>query len=304
MMIRGQFTDFFLDTMKPAIDHVIWGKFNQRPPFWSRIFQVRTSNRGIEQTSQISGVGLFASINEGGSVRFDQPVQGFDKTYTHVRYGLGFKTSQDLVEDDKIGLVARMSRELGRSCQETLEIAVAAHFNNAFVTAGPDAVSLCNAAHPLVKSGGTQSNILAVAADLDVTSLQLALTDFETQVDSSGKKIRVPARKLVVAPANRWMAYQVTKSPMQPDTANNAVNALKYAETGMPEPFVWPYLTDTDAWFLVADPDETELLFFWRRKPYTRHWIDDNSETGLSAMRYKCSSGFSDYVGVYGTPGA
>jgi len=40
--------------------------------------------------------------------------------------------------------------------------------------------------HPLVKAGGTQSNILATAADLDVASLELALTDWELIVSHEG----------------------------------------------------------------------------------------------------------------------
>jgi phage major head subunit gpT-like protein len=304
MLVRGQFSDFYLDTMKPALKALIWNEYNQRPAQWSQIFDVQTSNRSIEQTSQLSGVGLFRSITEGGAVTYDSPVQGFDKTYIHTRSGLGIKVSQDVVEDDKIGLVAKAHRELARSCQETLEIAVAAHFNTGTAVTGFDGVSLFNANHPLTKVGGVQNNIAAAAADLDVVSLQLALTDCRGMVDSSGKKIRVPWKKLIVAPANEYQAYEIVKSPMRPDTANNAANALKYGESGMPTVFVWDYLTDPDTWFLVANPSDTRLLFFWRRKPYTKSWYEDETETGITAMRYKCSHGWSDFYGTYMVPGA
>jgi hypothetical protein len=306
MVFRGQFSDFFLSTMLPALNAVIWKKFNQYPEQYSQIFNVQGSTKGIEQFSEVSGVGLFTALGEGEPVRYDQPVQGFDSTFTHTRFGLGIKFSQDVVEDDKIGLIAKQGRELGRSARETREISGASTFNNGFDTAyaGPDAKPLFSATHPLVKSGGVQSNLLSSAADLDPTSLQLALTDFETQKDSSGKLIHVPCRKVVVAPANRFNANEIIHSAMRSDTANNTTNALKYAQDGLPEPFVWRYLTDPDAWFLVGTPEDTGLVWFDRRKPYTRADFDFDSEVAKNAMRYKKSHGWTDFYGVYGTPGA
>ena len=306
MIIRGNFSDLFLDTMLPALNALIWNRFQQYPEQYSQVFDVQTSDRSIEQTTQVSGLGNFLPIDEGGPVRYDQPVQGFDKTFVHSRFGLGFKVSQDLVEDDKFGLAAKLAKELGRSCRETIELDAVTTFNNGFAggPTGPDGVVLFSASHPLVKAGGVQSNLLSVAADLDVTSLQLALTDFETQRDSSGKLIHVPCRKIITAPANRWNVAELLHSALRPDTANNTTNSLKYAHDGMPESFVWRYLTDPDAWFLSASPSETGLVWFWRRRPYTKGDFDFDTETGKTAMRYRKSHGWSDFYGVYGTPGA
>lgn len=292
--------------MLPALNSVIWKKYNEYPEQFSQIFHVETSTRSIEQFSQVSGVGLFTALTEGESVRYDQPVQGFDSTFTHTRFGLGIKFSQDVVEDDKIGLIAKQGRELGRSAKETREISGASTFNNGFDTgyAGPDGKPLFSATHPLVKSGGVQSNLLSVAADLDVTSLQLALTDFETQKDSSGKLIHVPCAKIVVAPPNRWNVNEILHSASRPDTANNVTNAFKYAVDGMPDAFVWRYLTDVDSWYLVGAPSDTGLIWFDRRKPYTKGDFDFDSETAKTAMRYKKSHGWHDFMGTYGTPGA
>lgn len=306
MVIRGQFTDFFLSTALPALRMVVWNKFKQYPPVYNKVFDVQSSDRSIEQTSQVSGVGLFAQIDEGAAVRYDQPVQGFDKTFTHVRFGLGVKFSRDTVEDDKMGLVGRQNAEMARSARETIEIQAASDFNNGFDTAyaGPDGKPLFSATHPLYKSGGTQSNLLSTPADLSVESLQLAMTDFETQKDSSGKFIAVPCRRVMVAPSNRWNVNEILKSALRADTANNAVNTFKNAEDGLPDPLIWRHLTDPDAWFLIAEPSSTGLLWFWRRKPYLKGFVDDETETASTAMRYRMSHGWSDFYGVYGTPGA
>jgi len=295
-----------MTTMLPALNHIIKDEWGRVPSQYSQIFREEGSTRSIEQVSGVSGVGLYTELGEGEGVHWDDPAQGYPKTFTHTRFGLGIKVSRDTIEDDKIGLVARNARALARSGRETLEIDVAATFNNAFSNAhlGPDGVCLCSASHQLYKAGGVQSNILSVAADLDHSSLEMALTAYETLVDDTGLNVRLSLPRIVVAPANRWNVHEILKSQMRSDTANNTTNAFAYTEGGMPVPIVWRYLTDDDAWFLVAPPEETELIIFWRRKPYNRSWIDEDTETGKIARRYKKSHGWAHYMGVYGTPGA
>jgi hypothetical protein len=307
MLIRGQFSDFFMSTMLPALNRVIWKRYNQRPDEYSRIYDVNPSGRSIEQFGEITGLGLFSQVTEGAPVRYDQPMQGFHSTFAHLRFGLGFMSSQDLVEDDKIALIKKMGIELGRSCKESVEIDAASHFNNGFSGSylGPDGKSLFASDHPLIKAGGTQSNLLSVAADLDVTPLELALTDWENMKDSSGKKLRLPSPKLVIPPAYRWHAHEILKGrDWRSDTANHTINAFQFGDSGpIEDVFVWHYLTTTVGWFLVAPPTETGLVFFWRRKPYTDYGYDFDTESGKTAMRYRKSHGWTDFYGTYGTPG-
>lgn len=304
MIIRGQFSDLFMGTMLPAINSVVFERFNLYPPFYTRFLNVLTSDRSIEQFTQVSGVGLFQLIPEGEAVRYDSPVQGFDTTFTHKRYGLAMKVSQDVVEDDKFGIVTQRSKALSRSMRETIELQAISVINNGFGTNGYDGVPLFSASHPLVKIGGTQSNLLTTAADLDPTSVELAFAQYETQKDSSGKLIRVPVKSLMVHPSNRVNAFEIFKSAGRSDTANRVDNALKYQLDGIPDIVVNPYISDSDSWYLFAPPAETGLVWFWRRKPYTKGWVDDPTEAGHVAMRYKCSYGYYDYMGTFATPGA
>jgi hypothetical protein len=265
MMIRGQFSDFYMETMLPAIRAKIFEAQRRKEPKAPKIFRIESSTRSIE-------------------------------------------TTIDLVEDDKIGLVGRMATELGNSEVDTREVQAASVFNNAFSTGdyvGRDGAALCSASHPLYKAGGNQSNILGVAADLDVDSLELALTDWELMKRSNGQQVSLPTPRLLIAPANRWRAHEILKGTMRSDTANNTVNAFKFAEDGpVSDIIVWSKLTDADAWFLVAPPESTGLVWYWRVKPYTRGFFDDRNERGGTIRRYKASWGFDDYIGVFGTAGA
>jgi hypothetical protein len=115
--------------------------------------------------------------------------------------------------------------------------------------------------------------------------------------------IHVTASKLVVHPNNRWIAYALTKSTDDPTTADRSVNPTLGAEDGMPRMFVWRYLTSLVSWFIVAEPSDTGLVWFDRKKPYTKSWTDDETEVGVVGMRYKKSHGWNNYIGVLGNAG-
>jgi hypothetical protein len=305
MNIRGQFSDYFETTALPALNAKIWQTFNATPPMFNKVLDVKTSSRDIEQFSQMVGVGLPAQIGEGEDIGVDSMVQGFNKTFRALKYGLGIGCTQELIEDDKVGIVSKRSVLLAQSVAQAREIQAASVLNNAFTTTGPDGKVLCASDHPLVKAGSTQSNILTAAADLDVTSLELALTDWELLKDHRGFLQTLSTPRVLAAPANRWNAAEILKGQMRSDTANNTVNAFKYAESGAVVDFlIWKYLTDPDAWFLVASPGETEMVWIDRKKPYTKSDYIEKNETGYVYMRYRSTVGFYGWKGIFGTPGA
>lgn len=307
MVVTGNFRDFYGDTMLPALREVIDRGYRARPPQFSQIFNMNSSSRSIEQFSQVSGVGRFVSLSEGGPIRYDQPVPGYKSTFKHVRYGLAVPTTIDVVEDDEWSLINTMHRDLGWSCNETRELDAVGVFNNGFTNSaaylGPDGVPLFSASHPLYKAGGLQSNLMT-AADLDSYSLQLALTAFRTQKRPSGELIHIRAAKLIVAPQNAFVAYALTQTKDgNAEDATRTVNPLGGAEDGIPTRFVWDYLTAPNAWFLAGAPSDTGLVWFDRKKPYTKSWTDDETEVGVVGMRYKKSHGWNNYIGLIGNAG-
>lgn len=308
MQIRGQFRDFFNETALPALNAKIWQTYKAKKPMYSQVLGTETTSRSIEQFSQMVGVGLPSLIQEGQDVNVDTMVQGYNKTFKPVKYGLGIGCSKELVEDDKMGIVSKRSQLLAESIAQAREIQAASVFNNGFTagaTAGPDGKALFDSAHPLVKAGGTQNNLLTSAADLDVTSLELALTDWELLKDHRGFLQNNPSPRVLVAAQNRWNAAEILKSQMRSDTANNTENAFKYSENGgTVEHLVWAFLTDPDAWFLVAEPGQTETIWLDRKAPYTTSDYIEHNETGYVYMRYRADFGFYGWKGVYGTPGA
>ena len=294
--------------MLPALDELIFAKFDRWPPQYTEIFRVMSSGRSIEQTSELAGLGTFGSVSEGASVRYDEAVPGFNKTYTHMQYGLGFKISRIMIDDDKFGIISKLAQDLGRSASETCELDGVSDFNNGFSTLypGPDGLPLFSTSHPLVKSGGVQTNTIAVAADLDIPSIEVALTDFRRMKDPSGKKIRVKPQTLIVPPESAFAAAEIMTATMRSDTANNTPNAFK-TDTGLgtfSKLKVWDYLSNPDAWFIQCDPADTELRWYNREKFNTVHDVDFDSRSVKTAGWMRYSHGWSSFYGVYGSPGA
>jgi len=308
MLIRAQVPDLFLASMLPALDEVIFQRYDRFPPQYTQVFRVMGSGKSIEQTSEIAGLGTFVQIPEGGPMHYDSAVPGFDKTYLHEQYGLGFRMTRVMVDDDRFAIIQKLASELGRSAKETVELAVASHFNNGFTGgayAGPDGQPLFSLSHPMVKSGLVQQNCLTTPADLDIGSIEITLTDFRRMKDPSGKKVRVRPRRLIIPPELEFAAAEILKSPTRSDTPNRAINAFQNRSgmAGFEDAFVWDYLSDPRAWFVQAEPEDTELRFYWREKPNTVHEVDFDSRSIKTAMWYRQSSGWSSFYGVYGTPG-
>ena len=305
MFIRTLYPDLYLQSMLPAIDEVVQMKYSRFPEEFSSVFRMETSSRSIEQTTEITGFGQMAVIPEGENTRYDEALPAFNRTYVHAQYSLGFKCTRVATDDDRFGVVRKLSGELGRSASETKEVVAAQVFNNGFLVAnGPDGVPLFSTAHPLI-GGGALSNKLSYPTDPDVTSMQLALTAMRQQTDHRGKLQRIPPRKAIFPPNLEFVAAELLGGPdWRPDTANRTINAFR-RRSGMPSFdswMVWDYLSDPHAWFIEADVEDTELRFYWRERFNTVHDIDFDSRSTKTAGWMRLSVGFNGPYGIYGIP--
>ena len=111
------------------------------------------------------------------------------------------------------------------------------------------------------------------------------------------------ARRLIVPPALQFVADRLVNTPGRVSTADNDINALRNMNA-IPDGYsVNHYLTDTDAFFIRTDAPNG-LKHFVRTAMSTG--MEGDFETGN--VRYKArerySFGWSDWRGVYGSPGA
>ncbi|RYG79357.1 MAG: hypothetical protein EON59_16360, partial [Alphaproteobacteria bacterium] len=285
--------------------HALFGTtYDDIPRRYDDIFRVEKSDKAYEEIVELSGFGLAPIKAEGASIVYDSTSQGPTSRFTNVVYGLGFIETRESVEDNQYkGRATQRTRALARSMSVTKETVHANIFNRAFNAQylGSDGKPLIATDHPTL--GGTQSNRLAVDADLSEASLEDALIQIRTAKDRRGLPINLTGAKLVVPPGEAFNAKRILGSTGQNDTANNAINAMK--SMGMLPGGVidWVYLTDPDAWFIVTDVDQGLISFQRRALEFAKDGdFDTDNFKHKATERYV--PGWADWRAVFGTPGA
>jgi hypothetical protein len=286
--------------------HALFGlEYDRYDAEYEEIFESETSERAFEEEVMLSGFGEAPVKFEGSGVSYDTAQESFTARYTHETIALAFSLTEEAIEDNLYDtLSSRYTRALARSMMTTKNIKGANVLNNAFNSSflGGDGKELCATDHPTV-GNETQRNELSTASDLNETSLEQALIDIAAFEDERGLKINAQARKLVIPTALQFVADRLLETPGRVGTADNDINALR--NMGMvPEGYtVNHYLTDTDAFFLTTDVPNGLKHFV--RSPVSTS-MEGDFETGN--VRYKArerySFGFSDWRGIFGSPGA
>jgi hypothetical protein len=286
--------------------HALFGlEYDRYDAEYEEIFETETSERAFEEEVMLTGFGEAPVKFEGSSVTFDTAQESFTARYSHETIALAFSLTEEAIEDNLYDtLSSRYTRALARSMMTTKNIKGANILNNAFSSSfvGGDGKELCATDHPTV-GNETQRNELSTASDLNETSLEQSLIDIAAFEDERGLKINAQARKLIIPTALQFVADRLLETPGRVGTADNDINALR--NMGMvPEGYtVNHYLTDTDAFFLTTDVPNG-LKHFVRSPVATS--MEGDFETGN--VRYKArerySFGFSDWRGIFGSPGA
>lgn len=277
VVVPGLFS-FASEAYKPRSSQQMWRKI---------VSSVKPSKRAYEESAYYGTLGTVPKKPEGVGIAYDEPVQGPTKRWTHATYGLGARITEELIEDSlypAIGRMQSLSEELGTSGRETLELLVHDVINSGTGTT-THTDGLAGAIFATGKTrlrGGTWDNLLSPAADLSATSLQTALQNFETQRDDSGKIQMIKPRLLLVAPANEWKARELLQSTYDPESPNNSVNTIRSRNL---ELMVSAYLTDTDAFTLIADPPHSDggLIAYMRRAVTIAR--DSDFETGDAKIK-------------------
>lgn len=295
-------TGNFAELLEPGLRKIYGDAYNDYAEEYSKVFEVDSSSKNFEKDHSITTLGLAQTKHQGASINYADPADGYTKTYTHATYGLGFIVTRELWEDALYRNIKGLPKALARSVRQTIEYLAATHLNNAFSSSytGSDSKELCATDHPLVK-GGTGRNELSTSADLDITSYEQALIDIQTFVDDASLKVAAQPKRMIIHPSNVFQAQMILKSSMLPDTANNNYNP---AQGTMPGGYVvMHWLTDEDAWFIQTDVPNG-LTWLWRRRPEFTKDNDFDSENAKFKTTFRCSSGWSDWRGVFGSPGA
>jgi len=291
--------------LEPGLNALFGLEYKQYENQHLEIFDKESSDRAFEEEVMLSGFGEAAVKPEGSGVQYDDANETFTARYTHETIALAFSITEEAVEDNLYDSIAkRYTKALARSMAQTKQIKGANILNNAFDSGtGGDSQFLIDTDHPTIAKPAGLANEPSTAADLNETSLEAGLINIGNFKDERGFKIAARGMKLIIPADLQFTAERLTKSSQRVGTADNDINATK--NMGMiPQGYtVNNFLTDTDAWFIKTDVPNGLKMF---ERAAIKTAMEGDFDTGN--MRYKArerySFGWSDWRGIYGSPGA
>ena len=291
--------------LEPGLNALFGLEYSRYENEHAEIFDTENSDRAFEEEVMLSGFGEAPVKGEGAAVTYDYAQETFTARYSHETVALAFSLTEEAIEDNLYDSIsARYTKALARSMSQTKQVKAANVLNNGFNSSFPggDGKELFATDHPTL-TAGDQSNEPSTAADLNETSLENAMLDIAAFKDERGLKTNVQARKLIIPPALQFIADRLLNTPGRVSTSDNDINALRNMGMLHEGYTVNHFLTDTDAFFIKTDAPNG-LKHFVRAPMSTG--MEGDFETGN--MRYKArerySFGFSDWRGIYGSPGA
>lgn len=293
---RGGFSKF----IAPGFRKIVFEGYRERPVEGEKITNSNTSKRAYEDDFNAAGFGTLFEKAEGSSVTFQDPLQGNTKRYSWYTYGLAFRITQEMDEDNlymKFG--SEFSRNLGISARNNKELVMHSPYNNAFdttVNGFTSGEALCDT-HVTLR-GVSILNKPSTAADFDITTFQAGIEHFHGLNNESGIPAMFIPRYVLHSATNMWLVNQVLKSQKLPGGQQNDVN---YAGMLGVDPLLSHYLTTAKAWFLICS--EHDVNYFDRR-PFTFENTDDFfTGDALFKGTARRGVGFGGWRGIYGSPG-
>ena len=304
MQLRSSIPDLYTERLA-FLEDVLFDEYDLEDGVVSRLFKMRDLDKAFVNTTTVASFGTVPIKAEGADVTYDELAMGYDQKYQADTYALAFRTSKEALDDEQEEIISDAARALGNSMSYAYNVDHANVFNRGFNSSYTfaDGKELFATDHPLI-GGGTEQNELTTSADLSVSSYRDALNDIADTVDDAGKLIHWRPASILVPYENQWLASELIDSPGAPDTANRAINAFRTRPDGKVSIIAWPYLTDNDAFFLLATPEKHQIRSYWRERPNVMHDWDFESASMKVLIRARWKRGASDWRGVYGSPGA
>lgn len=303
-LLRTNLPDLYLADALPFVEHVIEEAHESYPYVSEKIYNMRDMKYGIAQHAQVSSLSAATQIAEAEEIAQQRVYQGYSTTFTALKYGILLATSQESIDDERWDSISKQAAKLGRAVAQTREVVAAGIFNDGHSTTLSDGKVLFATDHPLLTPGaGTTSNVLATAADLSIGTLKDMVTVFKKQLDTAGNKIHISPKYLLVPSELEYQAFELLKSIHLPEDNKNNINSMGPQGLYNLQPLCWEYLTDPDACYLLAEPKDTDLYWYWAKKPEIMSDEEFKSEVMLTRVTTRFTCGASDFRGLVSNGG-
>jgi len=312
--VRGMFAQLMAPGLRKIYDDATI--YEQKEKMYPSLFNVETSDSEYEQDLEMAALGPLQEKPENSSTAYNDMIQGGSKRAIHLTYSLGVRTSRELWDDDKYGLIKMGPRALARSTRFTQEVIAWNILNQGFssnittfdgnplfynqhnLLGGVGATNIAPGANNVISAAGTFPNRPAVDIDLSVAGLQLATNYSNRMIDNQGMLVNQKFKYLIIPPELIFIAREILGSPGVPYSSDNQINSI------LAEDYQFmsvPYLVSGGAWFLATDKRYHSLTVFDREKPSTDFDDDFDTDAIKQKTRMRMSAYCPRWQGLFGT---
>lgn len=294
-----------------GLDDVFWNSADDVPQQYEEIFGSETVDGQFYQALSFAGFGQIPKSGEGIGLTYDSPVEGFKANIEPDVYKLGCRITREAYDDERYGMLKKVPAELAKSFRYTKNVVVFNMLNNGFSASytfadgSPLFGDTVTYAHTLKNGSLTYNRPQNAGVDLNKETLKGALIDLRRTLDDRGKLWNIGLLgmgvTLFVPLELQDTAYALANSEKDPETANNGLNWLKSVKINVA---VGDFITDPDAWFVVATKKAHRIKVFNRTPLET----DSDREFQTGCLLY---SGYERYIaypedfrGIWVIPGA
>ena len=256
----------FIRLADPDLDEIWHEDEPQYDEQYSKVMNVDSMDNLYRKEAEMAGFGPMVEIPEGGAVTYDSAIAPRERRYDFVTRGLGYQVTRKLWQNDRYGEVQQFEKDLRRADMddtETFAFTLVANATNTTYSTGFDGLALASTAHTRLDGGAVQANRPTSLTALSLTALEDAAIAFTKFKDHRGRPFRSSPSKLLIPQDLVLVANEILASAMNPNTNNNATNALVNVFSITPQ--ATPYITSTTYWALLGDNHDVNVI--WRNKP-------------------------------------
>ncbi len=315
-----------VDLVDKSIDDIYLKGSEKLPQDYKSYYNVESVQDIYVKDSSISGMGEAGRILENAVITAEEPVQGYDKTYTQVQFGKLLRITKPMW---KFGIkrrdLERVTQEVAKTCNDMREHRCAERIENGYstsytasddsgnytvTTTGGDGVALFSASHTREDGGTNNNNIVydgtTYNMDFEYDALKAADRTAALIKNPKGKPMNINLDTLVVTKGhtNHFRAKEILGAfakGWMPGTAEHEGSGVgAYKIIALP----W-ILTNTDYWFMFDSSMKNAIygLQFKESQPIELEGPNVVFVTG--EIQYKATTmfdlGHNDYRGWVGS---
>ncbi|TAK23948.1 MAG: hypothetical protein EPO26_07710 [Chloroflexota bacterium] len=292
-------TSVLANALANAMTKRIVMDYRAQPRWWDAIV-VKTAIGDFKQQQRIHLNDFAALATVAENAAYTNLAWGDTReTYTPSKRGNMVVVTLESIVNDDTHAITRIPRKLAAAGVATINEFVAGLF-----TANAGAGSTMADTFSVFDAANHQSNAGTTA--LSTTTIQTALVTLLKMTNAASKRLGLTGRYLLTPPDLYFTARTILESVNLPGVNTNDVNPVRGSLT----PISVPNWTDTNNWYVLADPGQIEMIEigFLNGREEPELIVQDQPSQGsvftndaLSwKVRHVFGGGWLDYRGAYG----